>query len=203
MPLAFASILGGSLTLIGTSTNIVVAAAMPGLGEPSWGLFELTPAALPAVAIGLVYLLTLGRRLLPERAGEVADLYRLREYVSEVVVPAGSPWVDRTLYELAPAPTSRSRCWAASSAAPSNRFLPTRVSRQATVCWSRRTIRRCFASRRVGSRSGGGPQRRALFLSSTGGARGGASSWLTAVGTHATEHGLRHSLSRDGDRALP
>ena len=99
MPLAFAAILGGSLTLIGTSTNIVVAAAMPGLGEPSWGLFELTPAALPAVALGLVYLLTVGRRLLPERAGEVADLYRLREYVSEVVVPAGSPWVHRTLNE--------------------------------------------------------------------------------------------------------
>jgi di/tricarboxylate transporter len=100
MPLAFAAILGGSLTLIGTSTNIVVAAAMPGLGEPAWGLFELTPAALPAAALGLVYMLTVGRRLLPERAGEVADLYRLREYVSEVVVPAESPWVHRTLSEI-------------------------------------------------------------------------------------------------------
>jgi di/tricarboxylate transporter len=100
MPLAFASILGGSLTLIGTSTNIVVAAAMPALGEPSWGLFEMTPAALPAVVAGVIYLLTLGRRLLPERAGEVADLYRLREYVSEVVIPPSSPWVHGTLSEL-------------------------------------------------------------------------------------------------------
>jgi di/tricarboxylate transporter len=100
MPLAFASILGGSLTLIGTSTNIVVAAAMPALGEPSWGLFELMPAALPAVAMGVIYLLTLGRRLLPARGGEVADLYRLREYVSEVMVPPSSPWVHHTLSEL-------------------------------------------------------------------------------------------------------
>ena len=52
------------------------------------------------MALGLVYLLTVGRRLLPDRVGEVADLYRLREYVSEVVVPAGSPWVHRTLYEI-------------------------------------------------------------------------------------------------------
>jgi di/tricarboxylate transporter len=100
MPLAFASILGGSVTLIGTSTNMVVAAALPRFGERPWGLFELAPAALPAVALGVIYLLTVGRRLLPERTGDVSDLYRLREYVSEVVVPPGSPWTNRTLREL-------------------------------------------------------------------------------------------------------
>ncbi len=100
MPLAFASILGGSLTLIGTSTNIVVASALPRFDQPPWGFLELTPAALPAVVLGLVYLLTLGQRLLPERDGELTDLYRLREYVSEVVVPPASPWVGRTLREL-------------------------------------------------------------------------------------------------------
>ena len=100
MPLAFASILGGTLTLIGTSTNVVVAAALPRYDQASWGLFELTPAALPGVLLGLIYLLTIGRRLLPEGEREVSDLYRLREYVSEAVVPAGSPWVGRTLREL-------------------------------------------------------------------------------------------------------
>ncbi|HEX5759108.1 MAG TPA: SLC13 family permease [Thermoanaerobaculia bacterium] len=100
MPLAFASILGGSLTLIGTSTNVVVAAALPRFDQAAWGLFELAPAALPGVGLGLLYLLTVGRRLLPERGGEAADLYRLREYVSEAVVPAGSPWASRSLRQL-------------------------------------------------------------------------------------------------------
>lgn len=100
MPLAFASILGGTLTLVGTSTNMVVSAALTQFGEPPWGLFELTPAALPAVVVGVVYLLTLGSRLLPEGTSAVADLYRLREYVSEVVLPPASPWAGRTLREL-------------------------------------------------------------------------------------------------------
>jgi di/tricarboxylate transporter len=100
MPLAFASILGGTLTLIGTSTNVVVSATLPRFGQPAWGLFELAPAALPGAALGIVYLLTVGQRLLPERRREVAELYRLREYVSEAVVPPDSPWVNRTLREL-------------------------------------------------------------------------------------------------------
>ena len=100
MPLAFASILGGSLTLIGTSTNIVVSGALPRFGEPELSLFELTPAALPAVSLGLLYLLTVGRRLLPDREGTVEELYRFREYVSEAIVLEGSPWVGRTLREL-------------------------------------------------------------------------------------------------------
>jgi di/tricarboxylate transporter len=100
MPLAFAAILGGSLTLIGTSTNMVIAAALPRYHQQPWGLFELTPAALPAVVVGVVYLLTVGFRLLPEGSLDVSELYRLREYVSEVVVPAGSPWVGRSLRDL-------------------------------------------------------------------------------------------------------
>jgi di/tricarboxylate transporter len=100
MPLAFASILGGSLTLVGTSTNIVVSSMLPRYGQPPLELFELTLAALPAVLVGLVYLLTVGRRLLPDREGSVEQLYRFREYVSEVVLPEGSPWVGRTLRDL-------------------------------------------------------------------------------------------------------
>jgi di/tricarboxylate transporter len=100
MPVAFASILGGTLTLIGTSTNIVVAGAMPRYGQRAWGFLELAPAALPAVAAGVLYLLTVGRRLLPDRGSELSELYRLREYVTEVMVPPGSPWTGQTLREL-------------------------------------------------------------------------------------------------------
>jgi di/tricarboxylate transporter len=100
MPVAFASILGGTLTLIGTSTNIVVAGAMPRYGQRPWGFLELAPAALPAVAAGLLYLLTIGKRLLPDRGRELSELYRLREYVTEVMVPPASPWTDQTVREL-------------------------------------------------------------------------------------------------------
>ena len=100
MPVAYASILGGTLTLIGTSTNIVVAGALPRYGQPTWGFLELAPAALPAVAAGLLYLLTVGQKLLPDRGGELSELYRLREYVTEVMVPPASPWTGQTLREL-------------------------------------------------------------------------------------------------------
>jgi di/tricarboxylate transporter len=100
MPLAFASILGGTLTLIGTSTNVVIAAALPRFGQSSWTSFELAPAALPGTALGLLYLLVVGPRLLPERAAATTDLYRLREHVSEVVLPAGSPWIGSALRQL-------------------------------------------------------------------------------------------------------
>lgn len=100
MPIAFASILGGSITLIGTSTNIVVSGMLPRYGYERLGLFELAAVGLPATALGLVYLLTVGRRLLPERGDRALDAYGVREYVSEVVVPEGSDWIGRTLAEI-------------------------------------------------------------------------------------------------------
>ena len=101
MPVAFASILGGTCTLIGTSTNIVVSGLMPRYGQERLGLFELTPVGLPILLLGVVYLLTIGRRLLPERRDEPLELYGMRSYLGEVVVPAGSPWVGRPFSEVA------------------------------------------------------------------------------------------------------
>ena len=97
MPIAFASILGGSITLVGTSTNIVVSGMLPRYGLDRLGLFELAAVGVPATALGLVYLLTVGRRLLPERGVQALDAYRVREYLSEVVVPEGSDWIGRTV----------------------------------------------------------------------------------------------------------
>ncbi len=100
MPIAFASILGGSITLIGTSTNIVVSGLMPRYGLERLALFELAAVGLPATLLGAAYLLTVGRRLLPERAERALEAYGVREYVSEVVVPAGSDWIGRTVAEI-------------------------------------------------------------------------------------------------------
>ena len=97
MPIAFASILGGTCTLVGTSTNIVVSGILPRYGLEPLGLFELAPVGVPVLLVGLVYLWTVGQRLLPDTGAEPIDAYRVRDYLGEVVVPAGSPWVGKTI----------------------------------------------------------------------------------------------------------
>ncbi len=101
MPIAFASILGGSVTLIGTSTNVIVSGLLPQFEEPPLGMFELAPVALPIALAGLVYLIFLGDRLLPARE-EGVDLeqsYHIRDYLSEVVVERRSPLVGKSVAE--------------------------------------------------------------------------------------------------------
>jgi di/tricarboxylate transporter len=100
MPIAFGSILGGSMTLIGTSTNVVVSGLLPRYELEPLGLFELAPVAFPAAVLGGLYLVTFGKRLLPERAGETLDLYGMREYLAEVTVPDGSSWIGKRLAEI-------------------------------------------------------------------------------------------------------
>ena len=107
MPLAFGAILGGTCTLIGTSTNLAVSGAMTRLGESTgqhlepFSMFELTPVGIVIVAVGMLYMLLVGLRLLPARgnADSLAEQYHIREYVSEVVVLDNSPLAGRTLAE--------------------------------------------------------------------------------------------------------
>ena len=101
MPLAFGAILGGSTTLLGTSTNLAVSGAFQRYGYEPFSLFELTPVGVITVIFGLIYMLTLGRKLLPSRGGEssLTDKYSIREYVSEVLVLPGSSLVGKSLAE--------------------------------------------------------------------------------------------------------
>lgn len=100
MPLAFASILGGSITLIGTSTNVLTSGLMTQNGLAPLGLFELAPVALPLAVIGLLYLLIAPRWLLAAHpVEEPEDEYGLRDYLTELVIGPRSPFVDRTLAE--------------------------------------------------------------------------------------------------------
>lgn len=97
MPLAFASILASSITLIGTSTNIVVSGMMTNYGLQAIQMFELTPVGLPIAAVGLLYMILLGRHLVPDRIppDEMVDSTRL--YLSEILVPKDSSLVGQTL----------------------------------------------------------------------------------------------------------
>ena len=99
MPLAFASILTSSVTLISTSTNIVISGLLPKYKMEPMAMFELTPVGIPITIVGLLYMFTLGRRLLPERAEQkdLRDVYQLRDYLTEVLVLPNSRLAGKTL----------------------------------------------------------------------------------------------------------
>jgi di/tricarboxylate transporter len=100
MPLAFASILAGSVTLIGTSTNLVVSSQLPRYGLPPLGFFELTPVGLGITVIGLLYLMFVAPRLVPDRGQrEMTDRYDLRRFLSEALIGPGSRFAGKTLSE--------------------------------------------------------------------------------------------------------
>lgn len=101
MPLAFAAILASSVTLIATSTNIVVSGLMTQSGMEPLGMFELAPAGLPIVVVGIVYMLVIGRRMIPDRSDpdELTEEFNLSPYLSELVILPDSPLVGKSLAE--------------------------------------------------------------------------------------------------------
>ena len=101
IPLSFACILGGTCTLTGTSTNLIIDGKAQELGLEPFTMFELTKLGVIYAAIGFVYMLTVGRKLLPARDSQVIDLSNLeeREFLTQVIVQPGSPMAGRTLTE--------------------------------------------------------------------------------------------------------
>ncbi len=100
MPLAFSSLMGGTCTLIGTSTNVAVSGAMVKMGMPAVGMFEVTPVGLVLLGLGLVYMIIIGMRWVPERdrADGQMDTAPMREYLAEVVIRPGSPLIGQEVY---------------------------------------------------------------------------------------------------------
>ncbi len=107
IPLSYASMVGGMLTLIGTSTNLIASSVTARLaGEyPSlhrFSMFEFTKLGAVVFVVGTVYLMTVGRRLIPERISPEEDIledYELTPYLTEVVVGTNSALVGRTVEE--------------------------------------------------------------------------------------------------------
>jgi len=137
MPVCFASILGGTCTLIGTSTNVAVSGEIQRQHEAGlveWiaqegddlnddgeldsldyllyaeanklkiykplGLFEITPLGLLIMGVGIVYLMLIGRKLLPDYPDEsLAEDFNIREYVSEIVVMSGSKLIGELVFK--------------------------------------------------------------------------------------------------------
>lgn len=101
IPLSYAAILGGTCTLIGTSTNLLVSGMMRDRGLPPMSMFELTWVGVPMAIAGALYVSIAGKRLLPSREMLTAILSpeERREYITEVFVQSGSKAVGRSPVE--------------------------------------------------------------------------------------------------------
>jgi len=100
MPISFASMMGGMLTLIGTSTSILASDVSDRLLDHPFSMFEFTALGALVLAVGTLYLLTVGHRLLPERikvSEDLAEEFAMGDYLTEVVVADESPLVGRTV----------------------------------------------------------------------------------------------------------
>jgi len=100
IPMSFASEFGGVCTLIGTSTNLLVSSIAVRSGLPPFSMFELGRLGLILCGVGIVYLLLIGRWMLPSRRGEqLTEAYHLGEYITELRVLEGSPLIGKTILE--------------------------------------------------------------------------------------------------------
>lgn len=97
LPLSYASILGGTCTLIGTSTNLVVDGLMRQAGLPGFSLFELSYVGIPITVVGCLYLLTIGQKILPDKAGATEQFHDVREYLLEMMVESDCELAGQTV----------------------------------------------------------------------------------------------------------
>ncbi|MFH7325687.1 SLC13 family permease [Desulfurivibrio sp. C05AmB] len=103
MPLAFGSLLGGTVTLIGTPPNIIIAAYRAETGVQPFGMFDFLPVGAGITIAGLIFITLVGWRLTPRRQENSVskdELFKISDYIIEVRVPAESKFAGGTLHDL-------------------------------------------------------------------------------------------------------
>lgn len=107
MPLSFGAILGGTTTLVGTPPNILAAEVLSNRGLEPFGLFDFTPIGLALLGVGILFMVTVGRRLLPETSVEkgaqessrLTRAYRIEDRLTSIRIPVGSTLDGQSLRE--------------------------------------------------------------------------------------------------------
>jgi di/tricarboxylate transporter len=102
MPLAFGSLVGGLITLIGTPPNIIIALFREQTGKSAFGMFDFTPVGAGVALAGMLFISLIGWRLTPRREGRSApeELFEIDSYISEVMIPEDSEFVGQTVFHL-------------------------------------------------------------------------------------------------------
>jgi di/tricarboxylate transporter len=101
MPLAFASLIGGLNTLIGTPPNIIIATFREGHLGQAFKLFDFLPVGLVVTLLGIVFIALIGWRLLPLRAKNLdEEMSSFNDYVTELLIPKDNPHIGKTLFSI-------------------------------------------------------------------------------------------------------
>ncbi len=103
MPLSFATILGGLITLIGTPPNIIIASFREKALGQSFGMFDFAPVGLACATAGVAFVAFIGWRLIPAERGKTdtgLELMKLEDYIAELEVPAKSPVIGKQVRDL-------------------------------------------------------------------------------------------------------
>ncbi|MBT4228269.1 MAG: SLC13 family permease [Verrucomicrobia bacterium] len=104
LPMAFASILGGMMTMIGTPPNIIIASLRAELtGEPAFGLFDFSPVGGLVAIAGLLFIVLVGWRLIPGKSHKkpgMESLFQINDYITEISTPPGCKWIGKTVAEV-------------------------------------------------------------------------------------------------------
>ncbi len=99
MPLAFASLLGGLVTVLGTSNNVAINSVLQELGHTPFGMFEFSRFGLVLAGVGVLYFLGLGRYLLPRGKADLSltERYQVPKFITEILVEPSSDLINRSV----------------------------------------------------------------------------------------------------------
>ncbi|MEK6478645.1 SLC13 family permease [Catalinimonas sp. 4WD22] len=101
MPVSFASIFGGTCTLLGTSTNVVVSGVMEQSGLGPMGMFQMTSMGLVFLLVGILFMISIGYRMLPNRYSpeNLGEKFGIQDYVTEIELLDGAPSVGKRIMD--------------------------------------------------------------------------------------------------------